>query len=47
MMEHSIEKQFINSVCRSLYAVFNRADDVIDFIENDKGNNHTVDELKN
>lgn len=47
MMEHSIEKQFINSVCRSLYSVFDNADDIIDFIENDKGNSHTVEELKN
>ena len=46
MIEHSIKKKFINEACTSLYSVFEDADALIDFIENDRGTNLTVDELK-
>lgn len=46
MMEHSIEKKFINDAVRTLYSVFEDADELLDFIENDKGTSLTVDELK-
>ena len=46
MMEHSIEKKFINDAVQTLYSVFEDADELLDFIENDKGTSLTVDELK-
>lgn len=46
MMEHSIEKKFINDAVQTLYFVFEDADELLDFIENDKGTSLTVDELK-
>ena len=46
MIEHSIRKKFINDACTSLYSVFEDADALIDFLENDKGTRLTVDELK-
>ena len=47
MMEHSTEKKFINEGVKTLYSVFDDADELLDFIEKDKGNDLTVDELKN
>ncbi|MBQ5747123.1 MAG: TIGR00730 family Rossman fold protein, partial [Clostridia bacterium] len=47
MMDHSIERKFINEGCSSLYSVFEDADKLIDFIEKDEGNKLTVNELKN
>ena len=46
MMEHSIEKKFINDAVQTLYSVFEDADELLDFIENDKGTSLSVDELK-
>ncbi|MBQ5746753.1 MAG: TIGR00730 family Rossman fold protein [Clostridia bacterium] len=46
MMEHSIDKKFINKEVNTLYSVFDSADELLDFIENDKGTTLTVDELK-
>ncbi len=46
MMEHSIGKKFINEAVNTLYSVFDDADELLDFIENDKGTTLTVDELK-
>ena len=47
MMEHSIEKRFINDAVQTLYSVFEDADELLDFIEKDKGTELTVEELKN
>ncbi|MBR4305920.1 MAG: TIGR00730 family Rossman fold protein [Ruminiclostridium sp.] len=47
MMECSNEKKFINDGVKKLYSVFENADELLDFIENDKGTNLTVDVLKN
>lgn len=47
MMEHSIDKKFINESVKTLYSVFEDADELLDFIENDKGTSFTVNELKN
>lgn len=46
MMEHSIDKKFINEAVNTLYSVFEDADELLDFIENDTGTNLTVNELK-
>lgn len=46
MMEASIEKQFINEACRTLYTTFDDMDAMLDFIENDRGTNFGIDELK-
>ena len=47
MMEHSIDMKFINEAVNTLYSVFDDADELLDFIENDKGTTLTVKELKN
>ncbi len=46
MMEKSIEKKFINEGCRTLYTVFDDPDELLDFIETDKGSGLGLDELK-
>ena len=46
MMEYCTDKKFINKAVDTLYSVFDDADELLDFIENDKGTNLTVDELK-
>lgn len=46
MMEYSIGKKFINDACTTLYSVFDNADELLDYIENDNGTDLTVDELK-
>ena len=47
MMEHSTDKKFINDGVKTLYSVFENSDELLDFIEKDKGSSLTVDELKN
>jgi uncharacterized protein (TIGR00730 family) len=47
MINHSIERKFINESCSSLYSIFDDPDELIDFLEKDKGTKLTVQELKN
>ena len=46
MMDVAIKKDFIKEGVKSLYTFFDDADKLLDFIENDKGTNLGLDELK-
>ncbi len=46
MIETAIKKGFIKPACRTLYKIFNFPDDMLDYIETDKGNDYTISDLK-
>lgn len=46
MMEHAIETHFVNDKCRDLYKLFKSREELFDYIENYKGIDWGIEELK-
>lgn len=46
MMLHSVKESFVREKCSDLYQYFNDADNLIDFIENDKGCDWNLAQMK-
>ncbi len=46
MMEHAINTHFVNDKCRDLYKLFTSKDELFDYIENYKGIDWGIEELK-
>lgn len=47
MIEHSMREGFVREKCSELFQYFDDMDKMIDYIENDKGSDWTVKDLKN
>lgn len=46
MMEHAIKTHFVNDKCRDLYKTFSSREELFDYIENYKGIDWGIEELK-
>lgn len=46
MMEHSMREGFVREKCNSLYQYFDNGEEVMNYVENDKGCEYSLDQLK-